>query len=186
MLSMNHKSATTAYCGSSAGQQLGSWDHIVAHCDSIAEAVLTMAEILVPLAAVVVAGRPVHAGSVAFLVGDPIQVMRIRLWNVILIVMAIVPSRFDDCAQLRTRLHVPNSPRRHHHTSREIFFCRRRRKGWPSQCECCEVQCLQCRISVKEPLVEVEVDRCGEERSMVAVQRQEPRSFFGENFVAGV
>jgi hypothetical protein len=78
----------------------------VAHCDSIAETVLTMAEILVPLAAVVVAGRPVHAGSVAFLVGDPIQVMTIRLRNIILVVTAIVASRFDDRAQLRTRLHV--------------------------------------------------------------------------------
>ena len=161
----------------------------MAHCDSIAETVLTMAEILVPLAAVVVAGRPVHAGSVAFLVGDPIQVMTIRLRNVILVVTAIVASRFDDCAQLRTRLHVlgrPNSPQRHHHTSREIFSCRRRRNGWPSQSECCEVQYLQYRVSVTKPFVEVDVDRCREERSMVAVQRQEPRSFFAENFVAGV
>lgn len=48
------------------------------------------------------------------------------------------------------------------------------------------MQCLQYRVSVTKPFVEVDVDRCREERSMVAVQRQEPRSFFAENFVAGV
>lgn len=67
---------------------------------------LTVAQIVVPLAAVVIAGRPVHVRSVTFLVSDLIQVVSVRLGDVVLVVTANVASRFDDRAQLRSRFHV--------------------------------------------------------------------------------
>lgn len=65
-----------------------------------------MAQIFVPLAAVVIAGCPVHSRSEAFLVGNAIQVVSVGLGHVILVVTAIVVTRFKERAQLWTRFHV--------------------------------------------------------------------------------